>query len=186
MSSTYRYILSRNIAATSNRVLLVCMLNPSTADKETNDPTILRVIRFAENGGYGRLLVLNLLAIRATKPADIWLHQDPFGEENWQTWDNTLKELDPKQDSISVAWGRSPKGSKESRQFIHALFKASYYLKLCTNPIMTWVKNIDGSPRHPLYIRAKTELQPYDLDRYLGNLLKRNIGSCSSNSKGLS
>lgn len=186
MSSSYRYLLSRTTTTLNKRVLLVCMLNPSTADEETNDPTISRVIRLAENGGYGRLLVLNLLAIRATKPADIWLHQDPCGEDNWQTWNNSLKELDPEQDTISVAWGRSPKGVNQSSQFIHALTKASCCLKLWTSPIMTWVKNLDGSPRHPLYIGAKTELQPYNLDCYLGNLLKRNIESRSSNLRGLS
>lgn len=175
MSSNYRYILSRNIAAISNRVLLVWMLNPSTADEEKNDPTISRVSRLAKNEGYGRLLVLNLLAVRATNPSDIWSHQDPFGEDNWQTWDNALKELNPNRDTISVAWGRAPKG-RNQRQFIHALVKASCCLKSWASPIMTWVENLDGSPRHPLYIGANTELQPYDLDSYVGDILQRNIG----------
>lgn len=176
MNSSYRYLLSRDTAAPNSRILLVCMLNPSTADEEKDDPTISRVSRLAENGGYGRLLVLNLLAVRATKPSEIWSHQDPFGEDNWQTWDNALKELNPNRDTISVAWGRAPKGRNQSLQFIHALVKASCCLKSWSSPIMTWVENLDGSPRHPLYIRANTELQPYDLDSYVGSLLQRNIG----------
>ena len=186
MNSSYRYLLSRHTAALNSRILLVCMLNPSTADEEKNDPTISRVSRLAENGGYGQLLVLNLLAIRATKPSDIWSHQNPFGEDNWQTWDNALKELNPDRDTISVAWGCAPKDRNQLLQFMRALVKASSCLKSWASPIMTWVENLDGSPRHPLYIRANTELQPYNLDGYVGDLLQRNIGLLSNDLKGLS
>lgn len=185
MNSIYRYLLSRTTRVPNNRILLVCMLNPSTADEEKNDSTISRVIRLAENGGYGKLLVINLLAIRATNPSDIWLHQDPFGQDNWQTWDNTLKQLDSSRDTISVAWGRAPTG-RNQRQFIHALVKASCCLKSCASPIMTWIENRDGSPRHPLYIGATTELQPYNLDIYIEKLLQSNSKQLSNDLGSLS
>ncbi len=174
MSSKYRYLLSRNTTSPSSRVLLVCMLNPSTADEEKDDPTISRVCRLAENGGFSQLLVLNLLGIRATKPADIWFHEDPLGVDNWRTWDGVLKELIPDRDSISVAWGRAPRSRNQLLRFIPVLVEASRHLKVWPIPLMTWVQNRDGSPRHPLYIRLQTELQPYDLDSYLRNLLQHN------------
>lgn len=186
MSSSYRYLLSRDTAVPNSRILLVCMLNPSTADEEKNDPTISRVSRLAENAGYGRLLVLNLLAIRATKPSDIWSHQDSCGEGNWQAWDNALKELNSDRDTISVAWGCAPKSRSQLLLFIRALVKASCCLKSWASPIMTWVENLDGSPRHPLYIRANTELKPYNLDRYIGDLLQCNVGLLSNDLRGLS
>lgn len=174
MSPNYRYLLSRNIKSSSSRVLLVCMLNPSTADEEKDDPTISRVCRLAENGEFSRLLVLNLLGIRATNPADIWSHENPLGVDNWRTWDDVLKELIPDRDSISVAWGRAPKNRRQLLRFIPVLVEASRHLKVWPRPLMTWVQNLDGSPRHPLYIRLQTELQPYDLDSYVKNLLRRN------------
>jgi hypothetical protein len=179
MTPSYRYILSRNILETSSRVLLVCMLNPSTADDKKNDPTISRLCHFAKNAGFSRLLVLNLLGVRATNPVDIWLHKDPVGIDNWHTWDNVLKELVPGQDSISVSWGRAPITRCHLQRFIPILFEAYLRLKIWTQPLMTWVQNLDGSPRHPLYISSETELKPYDLDKYVVNLLNQNIALLS-------
>jgi len=162
------------------------MLNPSTADEKKNDPTISRVCRLAENEGYGRLLVLNLLAVRATNPSDIWVHEDPLGVDNYRTWDKVLKEeLIPERDSICVAWGRTPKDRRHLLHFLPALVEASCRLKLWTEPLMTWVRNIDGSPRHPLYIRTQTKLQPYDLDTYVKNILQRNSILLPNNLKDL-
>jgi hypothetical protein len=168
MLASYRYLLSRKIADPSDRVLLVCMLNPSTADDTKNDPTILRVCRLAEQGGFGQLLVLNLLGIRATKPSDIWLHDDPLGVDNWQTWEQVLQDLVLGRDEIAVAWGRAPMNRSQRSRFDPILLEAADRLLSCPIPLMTWVKNLDGSPRHPLYIRTTQKLQPYDLGLSLG------------------
>ena len=45
------------------------MLNPSTADAQTNDPTIRRCLQFAQAWGYGTLEVVNLFAFKGN-PAD--------------------------------------------------------------------------------------------------------------------
>jgi hypothetical protein len=183
MTSEYRYILSRNISEISNRVLLVCMLNPSTADDKRNDPTISRLCYFAKNAGFSQLLVLNLLGVRATSPIDIWLHEDPVGIDNWKTWDDVLKELIPGKDSISLAWGRAPIARRHLQRFIPVLFEASLHLNFWREPFMTWVQNLDGSPRHPLYISSDTELKPYDLNKYVNKLLNRNIALLSDDLK---
>ena len=41
------------------------MVNPSTADAETDDPTIRKVKGFSERAGYGHIIVGNLFAFRA-------------------------------------------------------------------------------------------------------------------------
>jgi hypothetical protein len=174
MNSSFRYLLSRTTTAQSNSTLLVCMLNPSTADEEKNDPTISRICRLAENGGFSRLLVLNLFAIRATNPTDIWFHKDPIGVENWRTWDEVLQRLLPGEDSISVAWGRAPSSRSKLLQFFPALIEASNRLQQWPSLLTTWVRNLDGSPRHPLYINKNTKLQPYNLHCYIKDLLQRN------------
>ncbi len=162
------------------------MLNPSTADEQKDDPTISRVCRLAENGGFNRLLVLNLLGIRATNPVDIWLHEDPLGADNWRAWDSALKELVPDRDSISLAWGRAPTQRNQLVKFTPVLVEAARRLKVWSGPLMTWVQNLDGSPRHPLYIRVQTELQAYDLDSYVDRVLKHHNCPPSDELKGSS
>ena len=66
----YRYELWR----IWDEALPVCMfigLNPSTADETVDDPTIRRCINFAKEWGYGQLVMTNLFAFRATKPAEM-------------------------------------------------------------------------------------------------------------------
>jgi len=46
-------------------VLFVC-LNPSIADGEKDDPTVVRMMRFAEAWGYGGFYVGNLFAFVLT------------------------------------------------------------------------------------------------------------------------
>src|SRR3954451_2301972 len=47
------------------------MVNPSTADAETDDPTIRKVKGFSERAGYGHIIVGNLFAFRA-KTSSSW------------------------------------------------------------------------------------------------------------------
>lgn len=49
-------------------MVLFIMLNPSTADADSDDPTITRFIGFAKAWGFGGLMVGNLWAYRATDP----------------------------------------------------------------------------------------------------------------------
>ena len=166
----YRYRLYRNlIAELSDKALLVCMLNPSTADDEVNDPTIDSVCRLAKNNGFSKLLVINLFAIRATEQQNMWMHKDPIGPENWDTWQRVLEELDPAKDVVALAWGRPPKKSYIDK-YAEALTQASYQLSQWNGKIMTWITNVDGSPRHPLYIKADTLLIDYSLEQYLNRL----------------
>lgn len=64
---TYRYWL-RRIWDDTKPTLLFCMLNPSTADGDVDDPTIRKCIGFATRMGYGAIVVVNLFAYRATNP----------------------------------------------------------------------------------------------------------------------
>ena len=66
----YRYRLTRELGG--KLTLTVVMLNPSTADGSADDPTIRRCKGFAKDWGYGRLVIVNLYAFRATNPKDMW------------------------------------------------------------------------------------------------------------------
>ena len=54
----YRYYLTR-VWDYKKPTLLFIMLNPSIADSKNDDPTILRVVNFAEYWGYGGIYVVN-------------------------------------------------------------------------------------------------------------------------------
>ena len=63
-------------------MLPVCMCNPSTADHERNDPTLLTLIHFAKLWGYGGLLVVNVFSFRSPSPAVMLAAADPVGPDN--------------------------------------------------------------------------------------------------------
>ena len=67
--ATYRWTLERDLESrfsTVARSILVCGLNPSTADAEREDPTSRRVIDFAIREGGTHLTMVNVYAARAT------------------------------------------------------------------------------------------------------------------------
>jgi len=77
----YRYRLERDFQR-PGPVHAWIMLTPSTADAETNDPTVRRCVGFSHAWGAGRLIVTNLYALRSTDPAALKTHPEPVGPEN--------------------------------------------------------------------------------------------------------
>lgn len=69
-SRTHRFSLYRRWDITKPACTFV-MLNPSTADENTLDPTITRCVMFADRWGYGTLKVVNLFSFRATDPKEL-------------------------------------------------------------------------------------------------------------------
>src|SRR4051794_4930837 len=55
------------------------LLNPSTADERSDDPTIARCWRRARAWGFGALVVTNLFALRATDPRVLRAAAVPVG-----------------------------------------------------------------------------------------------------------
>lgn len=96
----YRYDL-RRVWDFDRRPCLFVMLNPSTADGDSDDPTIRKCVGFAERAGAGGLVVVNLFAFRATKPKDMFAATDPVGPDN----DAWIKRQVGKSQMVVVAWG---------------------------------------------------------------------------------
>lgn len=57
-------------------------LNPSTADETKDDPTVRRCIRYAQDWGFGGMVMLNAFAYRATDPSEMKRQPDPVGPDN--------------------------------------------------------------------------------------------------------
>lgn len=141
----YRYSLVRAWA-----VGPVCMfigLNPSTADENIDDPTIRRCIRFAKDWGYGRLIMTNLFAFRATDPRDMKAEEFPIGgHEN----DLALRSLADSAGVVIAAWG------------VHGIHqdRAAGVKKMIPNLHCLGLTK-DGHPRHPLYMPANSKPLPF-------------------------
>lgn len=146
----YRYRLRRTWD-TGVQVLGFVMLNPSTADATTDDPTIRRCIGFARDWGFGGLAVANLYAYRATKPADLWLAEDPVGPEN----DEHLAALFTASDvgMVVAAWGANARPDRVTE--VSALPGA------VTLHALGLTK--DGAPRHPLYMPKTATPTPWEV-----------------------
>jgi hypothetical protein len=102
---TYRYLLRREWGL--GPIATFIMLNPSTADAETEDPTIRRCIGFAKAWGCRGLQVVNLFAKRATSPKKMMLADDPVGPKNKgffeSAYENARRDDDP--GPLICAWG---------------------------------------------------------------------------------
>lgn len=159
----YRYALSRSGWLGGSGCVLFVMLNPSTADASEDDPTIRRCIRFAKDWGFAQLAVANLYAYRATRPDDLKpMGSLAVGERSNGTAygslyrnrnDNWLRTLAMQANEIVVAWGAN-KGPAPGRADRAAEILATHF-----GPFLKALGvTKDGSPRHPLYVRADAEL----------------------------
>ena len=96
----YRYRLERTWDLGKPKCLYV-MLNPSDADDKIDDRTIKACIRFAQDWGYGGLMVGNLFAYRSPYPRKLKTVDDPIGPEN----DLYLAAMLSEADKVIAAWG---------------------------------------------------------------------------------
>lgn len=118
------------------------MLNPSTADETTDDPTIRRCLGFAQDWGHAALTVVNLYTLRATRPVDLFASRARLGADD----DRVLLEHAESADFILAAWGAH--GARDVRgEDVLALLADSQL----TVHALGLTKN--GQPRHPLYAR---------------------------------
>lgn len=137
---TYRYWLMRD-SGVNLKTLTFIMLNPSTADEITNDPTVERCWRRALTLGYARLEVLNIFALRSTDPNALYAHADPVGEDN----DGCLVTRAKQSDLVVCAWGEH--GAYRGRG--HAVRKM---LEAAGVKLHALKINASGHPAHPLYL----------------------------------
>ena len=141
----YRYALSRTWNGKKKTILFIG-LNPSTANEKIDDPTIRRCINYAQNWGYGSLLMVNLFAYRATMPSELKNVKNPIGNDN----DLHIIELSKKADIAVAAWGNE--GS---------LLNRDKEVKKILPNLMCLKINKSGQPSHPLYQKKDLKLIKY-------------------------
>jgi len=150
----YRYRLGRDfrqllLSKPSEKCLLWIMLNPSTADARTDDPTIRKCRGFAERLGFGWFLVGNLFAYRATDPKDLLAAErsgtDVVGPEN----DDHLRHMIANSDAVLCAWGAVGKRFPERCRDVVAMIPAMKRGHLGD-------LSKGGCPKHPLMLGYDT------------------------------
>lgn len=152
---TYRYLLTRHWYGNSNgppvNHVAFVMLNPSAADADVDDRTIRKCQKFARTWGYNGISVLNLFALRATKPDELYRHPDPVGPANDEVIEAVVAGAGT--GLVVVAWGQH--GSYRSRGII----VLDRLHSLGVEPVRLGPPTKGGHPWHPLYRKDDIALE---------------------------
>ena len=165
--SEYRYILG-----TRGSKPLICVgINPSTAAPDALDNTLKSVERIALHNGYDSFIMFNVYAQRATNPDDMELtYNQALHAENMKAFRYALSLSTAAAPAIWAAWG--------------TIIEKRDYLPLCVRDMIDignsfgagWYsagkKSRKGHPHHPLYLKKDSPLDPFDVDRYVSEILR--------------
>ena len=161
----YRYILG-----TRGRRPLICIgINPSTAAPDDLDNTLKSVQRIADGNGFDSFIMFNVYAQRATRPQDMEreLNRD-LHQENMAAFEYILRHCEGAP-AVWAAWGN--------------IIEMRDYLKGCVLDMIDigdrygarWYsagkRSKKGHPHHPLYLRADSGLDDFDVRAYCENCL---------------
>lgn len=149
----YRYWLARDwyIGDAQPDPLTWIMLNPSTADAQTDDPTITRCMRRAAMLGFNGIRVVNLFGLRATQPDQLRQAQDPVGPDN----DRILLAACYGQRMVIAGWGADHADIGDRAATVRRLLAS---IKV---PVFALGLTKEGYPRHPLYMPYAAQPFPY-------------------------
>jgi len=140
----YRYWLERQTFSAG--ATAVIMVNPSTADATLDDPTIRKLRGFGERYGWGRVIVGNLFAYRATDVRELGKVADPIGPDN----DYWLSRIFGTVDRVVCAWGplgKQPKALRGRASYVRGMIAQAGLDAYSIGPLCK-----DGEPAHPLML----------------------------------
>lgn len=123
-------------------LLIVCMLNPSRADSERDDPTMLALIHFARLWGYGGVLVINLYDFRSSSPSAMFAQDMRMSVENVEYQIAALDLAIEQKTPVLVAWGNDGSRENADKGFIEAAAARGIDL-VCLG------LTASGAPKHP-------------------------------------
>ena len=136
-----RYSLTREWDKSKNKILYI-MLNPSLADDKNDDPTIRRLINFTKKFNYGGFLVGNIFTTITPNPKEIDKSKG-MSDKNFEKLLNLINKVD----KIVYAWGNSVEEPQHLKELI-------------LSP-KCFGKNLNGTPKHPLYLPKNSKLIDY-------------------------
>lgn len=119
-------------------------MNPSTANAETDDNTIRRVIEISKYNGYGGFYMMNCFAYISTNP-DGLVDVSP-GER--QKNDTYIEYVASRCSDVVFAWG--------SFSVVKETGRDKELIEMFPNAKALYI-NKNGSPKHPLFCKAETK-----------------------------
>lgn len=150
----YRYRLERVLG--EGETVAVVMVNPSTAGADNDDATIRKLRGFGKANGWGRIIVGNLFAYRATDVRELAKVADPVGPDN----DDHLSRLFHEADLAVFAWGplaKQPRYHRARWRNVNRLARDAHLRPLCIGAPAK-----DGHPCHPLMLAYSSPLQQWN------------------------
>lgn len=153
----YRYRLERG----AGRALSIIMVNPSTADAENDDPTIRKVLGFADRLGCTRIIVGNKFAFRATDVKELRKAKDPIGPDN----DHHIEQILRDGDVHMAAWGSLNKLPETLRKRWVGIVRIADRVGVELQCIDICG---DSHPRHPLMTAYDTPVRPWKVPFFIG------------------
>ncbi len=115
------------------------LLNPSTADATTLDPTLRRCVGFAKSHSFGGMTILNLYAFRTKDPKVMLAAADPVGPDN----DRVMAAASG---TVVAGWGTNASSARVAHAI--TLLPKLKALKVTNG----------GHPQHPLYVHRNATL----------------------------
>ena len=147
----YRYTLTRQWD--DGQCIAWLMFNPSTATITKDDHTIRKCIGFSRRWGFGRLIILNLYAVRNTDPRAVArMGAGAVGPMN----DYWIKQAASNAREIVCAWGCAQHAFEIDKR-IETVFR----LIGDTIPMSCLGYRKDNHPKHPLTIGYDVERVPF-------------------------
>lgn len=125
--------------------------NPSTADADLDDPTIRREVSFTTREGYGGLVKVNAMDLRAMDPMRLRAPgATPVSPANADAIAMACAGRD-----VIIATGSAHKSL--AAYVAEAIETASAVAR----SMRCLARNADGSGKHPLYVRGDAEMMPW-------------------------
>jgi len=135
------------------RYIMFIGMNPSTADATVNDPTCAREWTFANREGFSAMVKANVGDYRATVPKMLLAPGvAAVSADNLPT----IRRSAASAGLVVLCHGKLNKALVQSGRDIVAALKADGIDLWCFGT------NGDGSPKHPLYLRADTPLVRFE------------------------
>ena len=147
----HRYWLSRTIPQRESwtHAFLWLMLNPSIADETHLDPTLRRCMAFTKQWGGTQMLIGNLFSLVSTDPKGLTTDSRPVGP---LCDENLARMIEWSCGRVVVGWGARPAARGREQEVVE---KFPHVAFSCLGT------NMDGTPRHPLYLTSNTQLEPW-------------------------